>query len=313
MATRAHSTRTKSRTSTRPPVAPKRTRRADAPERRIGPRKEQIPTAPILKWAGGKSRLVPELRKRMSTRFRRYFEAFIGGGALFFRTAPENAVLGDMNNDLVNVYRCVAWNVEAVIRKLVVLRRSHSEEHYYETRERWNGAGRALPDIARAATFIYLNKTCYNGLWRVNSRGAFNVPVGRYVNPQIFDREGLRAASALLQRAELRVGSYAESMSDARKGDFVYLDPPYQPASKTASFTSYTTGSFGEDAQAELADHVRRLESMGVHVMVSNSDTPLIRKLYKGMRIDQVDCARAINSKAKKRGAVKEVIVTGRR
>ncbi len=296
----------------KPAIAPKRTRRSDAPERRIGPRPAAVPASPILKWAGGKTRLLPELQKRMPKTYRRYFEPFIGGGAMFFRMAPENAVLGDMNLDLVNVYRCVAWNVEAVIRKLVVLRRDHSEERYYEVRERWNGAGRALPDIARAATFIYLNKTCYNGLWRVNSRGAFNVPIGRYTDPQIFDRDQLRAASLLLQQAELHTGGYAETIESARRGDFVYFDPPYQPMSKTSSFTSYTAGAFDEDSQAELADRVQRLDAMGVHVMVSNSDTPLIRKLYKRMRIASVDCARAINSKAKKRGAVKEVIVTGR-
>lgn len=285
-------------------AAPKRTQRSRKP-------REKTPTTPILKWAGGKSRLIGELQSRMPTSFRRYFEPFIGGGALFFRSAPEDAVLGDQNHDLVNVYRCVAWNVEAVIRKLVTLRREHSEERYYEVRDRWNGAGRPLPDIARAATFIYLNKTCYNGLWRVNSKGQFNVPIGRYTEPTIFNREQLHLASSLLQQAQLQSGGYAETVDEARAGDFVYFDPPYQPVNKTSSFTSYTAGSFGEEQQRELADRVRWLDAHGVHVMVSNSDTPLIRKLYAGMRIDTVDCARAINSKAGKRGAVKEVIVTG--
>ncbi len=285
--------------------APRRTRRS-------GERPQPEPTTPIVKWAGGKSRLLAELQKRSPKNYRRYFEPFVGGGALFFRTAPQAAILGDQNPDLINLYRCVAWNVEAVIRKLVTLRRAHCKDHYYKMRERWNGAGRNLPDIARAATFIYLNKTCFNGLWRVNSRGHFNVPMGRYDAPKIFDRAQLRKASVLLRSAKLNVGGYQKTTESARAGDFVYFDPPYQPLSQTASFTSYTSNSFGEDAQAELADYVRHLDRRGIAVLVSNSDTPLTRKLYKGLRVETVSCARAINSKATKRGRVNELLIRGR-
>ena len=300
----ARTARTESRDA-----APKRARRA--PDRR-GAKPLPAPTAPIVKWAGGKSKLVSALKERMPSRFRRYFEPFVGGGALFFRTAPSEAVLGDRNADLINTYRCIAWNVEAVIRKLAGLRSGHSNERYYEVRERWNDAARPMTDVARAATFIYLNKTCFNGLWRVNSKGRFNVPVGRYDDPSIFDAAHLREASRLLQRATLVAADYREVVSDARAGDLVYFDPPYAPLSATSSFTSYTAADFAADDQAELADIARRLDRNGVHVMISNSDTPGIRELYRGFRVEAIDCARAINSVASRRGAVSELIITGR-
>lgn len=270
---------------------------------------------PVVKWVGGKTRLLPELLERRPTTFRRYFEPFVGGAAMFFRLNPSDAVLSDCNPDLVNMYRCVAWNVEAVIKRLRAHKRNHSTEHYYETRDRFNstrGPRQGRTSVERAAAFIYLNKTCYNGLWRVNSRGGFNVPMGRYTDPPICEPTRLRAASRVLQKARLEVGSYADAVADAGAGDFVYFDPPYHPVSPTANFTSYTAGDFGEDDQRELASLVRHLDERGVHVMLSNSDTPFIRKLYRGLRVDTVTCARAINSKASSRGAVNEVIVTNR-
>lgn len=284
-------------------------RSTDAPKRPL--RAAATPVAPIVKWAGGKSKLIDALRARMPERHRRYFEPFVGGGALFFRTAPGDSVLGDQNADLINAYRCVAWNVEAVIRRLASHRRRHSKDHYYKVRETWNGA-RKISDVDRAAAFIYLNKTCFNGLWRVNSKGRFNVPLGRYTNPNICDRAKLRAASRLLQRAKLVAGDYQDCVAGSRSGDLVYFDPPYQPLNTTSSFTAYTAGSFGEDDQRELAELARRLHKGGVHVMVSNSDTRLIRRLYRGFDIRKVDCARAINSVASGRGAVSELIITGR-
>jgi DNA adenine methylase len=297
--------------------APKRALRADqqtSRQERRGGKLLPGPTAPILKWAGGKSRLIGELSERTPERYRRYFEPFVGGGALFFRTAPESAVLNDRNPDLINAYRCVAWNVESVIRRLVELRRRHSEERYYEVRDRFNDRSRPMTDVARAAAFIYLNKTCYNGLWRVNSKGAFNVPVGRYKDPQIFDRAQLRAASRLLQRTELRAGDYAACVESARAGDFVYFDPPYAPVSATANFTAYTAGDFGADDQQALADLACYLQRQGVHVLISNSDSPVIRELYQGLGgfvVEEVECSRAINSKAAKRGAVTELLISG--
>jgi DNA adenine methylase len=268
------------------------------------------PAGPILKWAGGKGKLLDALTSRMPARFGSYFEPFLGGGAMFFRLAPRRAVLADCNEDLMNVYRCVAWKVDAVIQRLEVHHRAHDKDHYYAVRERWNAGAHSQTSLERAAAFLYLNKTCYNGLFRVNQKGHFNVPMGRYDQPRICDPGHLRAASQLLRRAELQTGHFADQVAEAAAGDFVYFDPPYDPVSRTASFTSYTAASFGPDAQRELAAAVRALTRRGVHVMVSNSDTPFIRQLYRGFDIEQVAVARAINSRASARGAVNELIIT---
>jgi DNA adenine methylase len=246
----------------------------------------------------------------MPARFGSYFEPFLGGGAMFFRLAPGRAVLADCNEDLMNVYRCVAWKVDAVIQRLEVHRQQHDKDHYYAVRERWNTGARAQPAVDRAAAFLYLNKTCYNGLFRVNQKGHFNVPMGRYEQPRICDPEQLRAASQLLRRAELHTGHFAGQVAEASAGDFVYFDPPYDPVSRTASFTSYTANCFGPDAQRELAALVLSLTRRGVHVMVSNSDTPFIRELYRDLDIEQVAALRAINSRADARGTVNELIIT---
>lgn len=260
--------------------------------------------APIVKWAGGKTRLLDELIARVPSTFGRYFEPFAGGAALFFRLAPRCAVVADRNPDLISMYEAVSNHPEEVIKLLRAMRAAHCKSHYYATRDAWNGTT-MTHDISRAATFIYLNKTCFNGLWRVNQRGEFNVPMGRYVDPPICNPDAIRAASKALSRAQLRCLDYAESIADVAPGDFVYLDPPYD-----GTFTDYTAGGFDDISQARLAANVHALVKLGCKVMVSNSDTPLIRRLYDGMRIDVVKCARAINSKADKRGAVDEVIIT---
>ncbi|MEM9488188.1 MAG: DNA adenine methylase [Myxococcota bacterium] len=265
--------------------------------------------APFIKWAGGKSKVLEHLLTRRPVTYRRYFEPFLGGGALFFRLTPERAVISDLNPDLINTYRCVAWHVEAVIRRLRTHQRNHNQEYYYQMRDAWNG-GAMRSDVARAAGFIYLNKTCYNGLYRVNRRGQFNVPVGRYDNPPICEAPKLRAASRLLQRADLSSGHFAEQVTSAGPGDFVYFDPPYDPLNRTSNFTSYTASSFGEEDQYELASVVGDLTDRGAFVMVSSSDTPYIRNLYRGFKIDQVPVNRAINSRASARGAVSELIIT---
>jgi DNA adenine methylase len=267
--------------------------------------------SPIIKWVGGKTKLLSELTARLPDRFNGYYEPFAGGAALFFRVAPERAVLSDFNADLIGLYTTVAGDVAAVIRRLQHHRTVHSEAHYYEMRERWNQQRPTWNAAERAAAFIYLNKTCFNGLWRVNRSGAFNVPIGRYTDPPICVPEALRAAHDVLARAELKCGDYRTAVATASRGDFVYFDPPYDPVAPTANFTSYTASAFGPDQQRELAETARMLVARGCKVMLSNSDTPFIRSLYKGFQIDRVKCSRAINSNAAKRGDVDEVIVVG--
>jgi DNA adenine methylase len=267
--------------------------------------------SPVIKWVGGKTKLLPELTARLPERFGRYYEPFAGGAALFFRVAPARAVLADSNPDLIGLYTCLVNDVAGVIRKLGHHRAAHSEAHYYTTRTRWNDRELAWTSAERAATFIYLNKTCFNGLWRVNRAGAFNVPIGRYTDPPICVPEALRAASGLLTRATLRCDDYRAAVADARRGDFIYFDPPYDPVAPTANFTSYTADAFGPEQQRALADTARMLVARGCQVMLSNSDTLFIRSLYKGFQIERVKCARAINSNAARRGEVDEVIVTG--
>ena len=285
--------------TTRRPLAPKRTKRAPG----------KTAATPILKWVGGKTRLLDELGKRMPTSFGRYFEPFVGGAALFFRTAPARAVLGDHNADLINVYRCVANDVDKVARRLAHHKRQHCEAHYYEVRASWNERSSSQSDVDRAAQFLYMNKTCFNGLYRVNSKGGFNVPMGRYENPAIYDLASLRVASAALQKAEMYNAHYSEVVASAKAGDFVYFDPPYHPLTSTANFTSYTSSSFSEDDQQQLVDVANGLAERGCAVLLSNSDTPFIREIYKGWNIDTVMCGRSINSKATARGAVAEVMI----
>ncbi len=280
-------------------LAPKRARRAAT----------KVAPSPIIKWVGGKTRLLTELQARMPSSYGRYFEPFMGGGALFFKTNPAQAVLGDHNEDLINLYRSIAWEVDKVGRRLSTHKRNHCEEYYYKIRERWNDPSPKQCSAERASQFLYMNKTCFNGLWRVNSKGKFNVPVGRYVNPSIYDLTSLRAASQALQKAELYSGHYSQVVEPARAGDFVYFDPPYHPLTATANFTSYTAGSFTEDDQRELAELAGALAKKGCAVLLSNSDTPFIREIYKGWKIDTVMCGRSINSKASARGAVAEVMI----
>jgi len=270
------------------------------------------PTAsPIIKWVGGKTKLLDDLLARMPAQLGRYYEPFCGGAALFFRVAPGRAVLADSNADLIDLYKTVKRDADGVIRRLQLHREAHDEAHYYRTRARWNDHGVSWTAVERAAAFIYLNKTCFNGLWRVNRAGDFNVPIGRYTDPPICVPELLRAAHAALGRTELRCMDYREAVRDAGRGDFVYFDPPYDPVTTTANFTSYTALAFGADDQRALAETARMLVGRGCRVMLSNSDTPFIRSLYKGFRIDRVKCARAINSNASRRGEVDEVIVVG--
>lgn len=265
---------------------------------------------PFLKWVGGKGKLVRTLSALLppGVELMRHVEPFLGGGAFFFAREPARALLCDVNHDLVQTYCAVRDELGQVLRHLTVLARTHDEQTYYSVRERYNARDHASR-AERAALFIYLNKTCFNGLYRVNKRGHFNVPMGRYTKPAIADAQTLRAASARLSHAELRCTPFETLISDAKPGDFVYLDPPYEPLSRTASFTSYAQDGFSQADQARLRDVYRALDRRGAKLMLSNSDTPLIRDLYRDYRIHEVMAARAVNCDASARGPVRELVV----
>lgn len=263
---------------------------------------------PVLKWAGGKSRLLGELLRGIPSSFGVYHEPFAGGGALFFELARQgrltSAYLSDVNQPLIDVYLALRDCVDDVIRLLKLHR--HEKAYYYQIRA-LQPAGLSLPE--RAARTIYLNRTCYNGLYRENRAGQFNVPFGRYKNPTICDEPNLRAASRALQGVSLSCRHFASVLQLAQPGDFVYFDPPYHPLSATSCFTSYDRNGFGTDDQVELRDVFAELARRSVKAMVSNSDTPFIWQLYERYRISRVFTSRAINSKAGRRGKVAELIV----
>lgn len=271
-----------------------------APEAYVQPR-------PFLKWAGGKAKLAPQIMARFPDRFRRYHEPFIGGGAVFFALGPREATLSDVNADLITTYRAIRDHVESLIE--VLLHHRASEEDFYRIRAVDPGG---LSLIESAARTIYLNRTCFNGLYRVNRKGQFNVPFGRYANPRICNAENLRAVSDALQGVDLRVEDAMAIGRRARRGDLVYFDPPYDPISPTASFTSYAKTGFGRTEQERLAEVFAHLAERGVHAVLSNSDTPFVRKLYKRFEIETVYARRAINSRADRRGPVPEVLVSTR-
>lgn len=279
-------------------------------------------SSPIVKWAGGKTQLLPELVRRMPEWWRTYHEPFAGGAALFFHLRPRHAYLNDINASLIKTYVAVRDNARGVIHALERRRDAHSERYYYDVRERWNRAaafrsGVQKPTVVAAtliaADFIYLNKTCFNGLWRENASGEFNVPMGRYKNPRICVAEDLYDASDVLRSTHLSSVGFYEATREVQTNDFVYFDPPYDPMSKTANFTSYA-GKFRELEQRILAVVAAHLVDRGAQVMLSNSDTKFVRSLYSkssGFRIDRVKAKRSINSSTAKRGAVNEVIITG--
>jgi DNA adenine methylase len=266
----------------------------------------RVKAKPFIKWAGGKSQLLPNMSKLFPPREQigTYFEPFLGGGAVFFYLQPPRAYLSDSNNELVELYNVVKNNVEELLEAL----KGHKNEpeYFYEIRAQDPSS---LSVVRRAARFIYLNKTCFNGLYRVNSKGQFNVPFGRYKNPLIRDAEGLRAASMALQHAKIKHDDFQSVLTQAKPTDFIYFDPPYHPLNKTSSFTSYTSEKFGEEEQKQLANTYRLLAECGCFVMLSNSDTPLIRELYKDFHIHEIQASRAINSKPEGRGKITELLI----
>lgn len=270
---------------------------------------------PFLKMAGGKARLLPELCKRIPEDFGRYHEPFVGGGALFWHLQREGllkhgAVLSDANERLIRAYRGIRDDVGSVIELLREHVAKHSKGHFYKMRAALRDE--AFPPAVMAAWLIYVNKTCFNGLYRVNQRGEFNVSFGDYKDPKILDEENLRACSRALQGVEIFEGDF-EDVSTVVPGDLWYADAPYAPLTKTALFTNYTADGFTEDDQARLSRLARDLKSRGVHVLLTNSDAPLVRDLYPEpfWRVERVEVrGDALNTDGAKRGKVGELVIS---
>lgn len=270
--------------------------------------------APFIKWAGGKTQLLGPILAALPARIDVYYEPFIGGGAAFFALAAQGrfarAVLADRNPDLVEAYRVVRDDVDGLVGDLRVHQEhARDPDYYYGVRAR-DPSG--LGPVARAARLIYLNRTCYNGLYRVNRRGEFNAPFGRYANPTVCNEPLLRAASRALAPAELVVGDFADTVAAAGPGDAVYFDPPYVPISATSSFTAYDASPFREEEHRRLAGVYRACLARGAAAVLSNSDCALTRALYDGLDVQTVLATRAVNSVAARRGKISEILVSGR-
>lgn len=265
-----------------------------------------IPARPFLKWAGGKTQLLSELTALAPKKYGNYLEPFLGGGAMFFRMKPSKAVLSDFNQELILSYQVIRDNVEPLIEELRAYR--NEEKFYYEVRSR---DPETLTDVQRAARMIFLNKTCFNGLYRVNKKGQFNVPYGHSNRPFLDEKLLRRDAEALKNVVLLRQDYLKTLQENAAPGDFVFLDPPYQPVSKYADFKRYTRKFFYEDDQIRLRDEFRRLVDLGCHVLLTNSDAPFILNLYKDFEIRVIETRRAISSNPKTRRG-KDIIVIGR-
>lgn len=261
---------------------------------------------PFVKWAGGKRYLLEEIKPRLPLRFNHYFEPFIGGGAIYFelQNKIKRATISDNNEELIIAYRAIKKNPKGLIKKLKEYAQVHSKDFYYKTRGK-------LPEekIERAARFIYLNKTCYNGLYRVNNSGRFNVPMGSYKNPNIIQKENILECHKALKKTVITCQDFEKI--NPRKGDFVYFDPPYQPGIY-GGFTKYTKENFTEKDQSRLANFAKNLSSLGVYVMISNSKSKLIQKLYpkRYFRTHIVYAPRFVNCKGNKRHKVEELLIT---
>ena len=270
---------------------------------------------PFVKWAGGKRQLLAELEKNFPKQFGTYFEPFLGGGAVLFDLLAKKpnikCSVSDLNSDLVLAYVTIRDKLGRLIESLENHSKNYhkdSTNYYYEVRKQ-----EPKSQIEKVSRLLFLNKTCFNGLYRVNSKGKFNVPLGRYTNPNIVNRENLITASKFLQSEKIKIScrDFESILKDAKKGDFVYFDPPYQPVSDTANFTSYTHRDFTEDDLQRLADLANQLNSKGAHVLLSNSNTKIVKKIFssKKWKVKEIAVNRAINSNSQKRTGHKEILI----
>jgi DNA adenine methylase len=270
---------------------------------------------PFVKWAGGKKQLVPELLeshipKEYNTKYNSYYEPFLGGGALLFALQPERAIINDINTELINCYKVIRDSVDELIDDL---KRHENEKDYFDAIREWdrNKDYKDKTLVQKASRIIFLNKTCFNGLYRVNLQGQFNVPFGKYKNPSILDIDNLKAVNRYLNKNQVEILNldFQEAVKDAKEGDFIYFDPPYDPVSDNAKFTSYDSSGFRKEEQIRLKETFDELSSIGCKLLLSNSYTDFIVDLYRDYKQTKVSASRAINSKASKRGKVDEILV----
>lgn len=270
---------------------------------------------PFVKWAGGKRQIIDKLLKLVPVEYNTYYEPFVGGGALLFELSPKNAVINDSNKELMNVYKMISTDkgYEEVVKLLNAYEKKHSEKFFYQIRNQDKDKEKfaKLTDAERAARTIYLNKACFNGLYRVNSKGEFNVPFNKKLKVNTYDSENMILAYVYFQANNIKMlnTDFEEAVKAAKKGDFIYFDPPYD-SENNSTFNSYTEEGFGKDEQIRLARVYKELSDKGCYVMLSNHNTTLINDLYKDYNIHIITAKRNINSKGEKRGKVEEVIIT---
>ena len=274
---------------------------------------KEVALQPFTKWTGGKRQLLPVIRELMPKTYNRYFEPFVGGGALFFDLAPKNAVINDFNAELINCYQQIKDNPQELIEILKVHQEYNSKEYYLDLRsadrdERID----MMSEVQRAARILYMLRVDFNGLYRVNSKNQFNVPYGRYKNPKIVDENLVSAISTYLNnnQIEIKKGDFEKAVLDVQPGDFVYFDPPYIPLSETSAFTSYTHEGFSYDDQVRLRDTFKKLSDTGAYVILSNSSSFLVEELYRDFNIHYVEANRTNGAKSSSRGKISEIIVT---
>lgn len=271
---------------------------------------------PVVKWVGGKRQLLPEIKRYIPKNITTYVEPFLGGGAVLFELQPKKAIVNDFNSELINVYNVIKENPEELILCLENHKNNNSEDYFYRIRAldrfpEYDG----LSNVEKASRLLYLNKTCYNGLFRVNKAGQFNTPYGKYKNPNIVNEVTIRAMSKYLNKNNIKMltGDYKEALKNLRKGAFVYFDPPYLPISTSSSFTGYTENGFDIDKQIELRDECKKLSKRGISFLLSNSYSPDILELYSDstlFEIHIVQATRNVNSISDKRGEINEVLIT---
>ena len=271
---------------------------------------------PFVKWVGGKGKLVPQILEHFPEEYNDYYEPFVGGGALFFAVSPPVARISDLNTVLISAYTRIKHDVEGLIMELKVLEDTYrslvlldeKKELYLEKRAEFNALENTDP--RKVALLIFLNKTCFNGMYRENSKGGFNVPFGKHLNPTICDEVNLRNVADALQDVSISLASYQDAIKNVKPGDFVYFDPPYHPLNVTSSFTSYHADGFSAKDQEQLRDTFKALSEKGCKVMLSNSDSEFINELYKDFNVHKIYAARSINANGSGRGKIQEVLVT---